>query len=148
MLLRLVDFIVDHRTTRWLFPAAARGWPLAVAVYAVLVALTPGDRRLFGLGGDGFTDAALLATAALNLACALRPSAVRLVLVTTFATSWVWAGRAFALWLGEGPLTGWQQVTAGAAYALLLVGTITGAYLHVLLLVVWRGRETVRGGGE
>lgn len=139
MLFRLLTR--DRRRSGTLAVLVQRAWPAAVAAYLILVAASPLDKPLYGLGQVRITAACFYATAALLLASAISPRRNLLAAAAFGATSWSMMGRACAYAL-DGPDL-WTRVIAASAYALLTVAATVVYFVHAAIAV----EQQVRAGG-
>lgn len=139
MLFRLLTR--DRRRSGTLAVLVQRVWPASVAAYHVLVAASPLDKPLYGLGPVWITAACFGVTAALLLASTAMPRRNLLAAAAFGATSWSLMGRACAYAL-EGPDL-WTRVIAASAYALLTVAATVVYFVHAAIAV----EQQVRAGG-
>lgn len=139
MLFRLLTR--DRRRSSTLAVLVQRAWPAAVAAYLVLVAASPLDKPLYGLGRRGVTAACFGVTAALLFASAVSPRRNLLAAAAFGATTWSLMGRACAVAL-DGPDL-WTRVIAASVYALLTVAATVVYFVHAAIAV----DQQVRAGG-
>lgn len=139
MLFRLLTR--DRRRSSTLAVLVQRAWPAAVAAYLVLVAASPLDKPLYGLGPVWVTAACFGVTAALLFASAVSPRRNLLAAAAFGATTWSLMGRACAYAL-DGPDL-WTRVIAASVYALLTVAATVVYFVHAAIAV----EQQVRAGG-
>lgn len=139
MLFRLLTR--GRRCSSTLAVLVQRAWPAAVAAYLVLVAASPLDKPLYGLGPVWVTAACFGVTAALLFASAVSPRRNLLAAAAFGATTWSLMGRACAYAL-DGPDL-WTRVIAASVYALLTVAATVVYFVHAAIAV----DQQVRAGG-
>lgn len=140
MLFRLLTR--DRRRSHVLAVLVQRIWPLCVAAYLCLVAASPNDKPLYGLGPVWLTATCFAVTSSALGATAVAPRRPMLAAFAFAATSWSLMGRACAYML-EGP-DPWTRVLAASAYALLTFAATVVYFVHAAIAV----EQQVRADGR